>query len=141
MSIHQPAAILQEQARIHAAPVLRRNRHQRSFDLHPAVHVMLAGAWLLFVAILCAAFMGQDLVVPTAINVIGVVGLFLVPALWSRVLPDDGLPRQSWDEFLAEGVETYTGYLPTREALAQIFILPAMLLGLASVMVMIKLTL
>jgi hypothetical protein len=141
MSIHQPAASLQEKARIHAAPALRRKRHHRTFDLHPAVHVMLAGAWLLFVGMLCAAFMARDLVIPTAINAIGVVGLFLVPALWARVVPDDGLARQGWDEFLAEGVETYTGYLPTREALAQIFILPVLLLGLAGIMVMIKLSL
>jgi hypothetical protein len=141
MSVHHPAQALEQKAVLHAAPTLRPNRHRRTFDLHPAVHVMIAGAWLLFVGILCTAFMGDNLVIPTAINVIGVVALFLVPALWARVVPDDGLPRQSWEEFLREGVETYTGPLATRDALAQIFTLPILLIALASVMVVIKLTL
>jgi len=141
MSIHQPAHILEQHARIIPAPALRRNRKDRAFGLHPAVHLMLAGIYMSFVFLLSIAFMGQDLVIPFAINIIGVTSLFLTPALWARVFPDNGGRRQSWSEFMAEGVETYTGYLPTREALAQIFILPVLLLALAGVMVVIKLTL
>jgi hypothetical protein len=85
--------------------------------------------------------MGRDLVIPLGINIVGVSALFLVPGLWARVLPDNGGPRPSWSEFMAAGVETNTGRLATREALAQIFILPVLLLSLAAVMVVIKLTL
>jgi hypothetical protein len=141
MSIHIPAAILEEKARIVAPPMLRRNRQDRAFDLHPAVHLMLAGIYMSFVALLSVAFMGQDLAIPFAINIIGVTLLFLVPGLWARVFPDNGGRRQSWSEFLSEGVETYTGHLASREALAQIFILPVLLLGLAAVMVAIRLSL
>ena len=141
MSIHIPAAVLEEKARIVAPPALRSNRQERTFDLHPAVHLMLAGAWMSFVLILSAAFMGRDLVIPLAINIIGVSALFLVPGLWARVAPDSGGRFPSWSEFLEEGVETNTGHLPTKEALAQIFILPVLLLSLATVMVAIKLTL
>jgi hypothetical protein len=140
MAVHHPVEVIESKARIVAPPQLRRNRHARTFDLHPAVHLALAGIWLLFVGILSTAFMGPDLLIPTAINVIGVTALFLVPGLWARVTPDDGLPRQSFAEFLREGVETYTGPLATRDALAQIFTLPLLLLGLASAMVIIKLT-
>jgi hypothetical protein len=141
MSIHIPAAAIEEKARIVAAPALRRNRQDRAFDLHPAVHLMLAGLYMAFVMLLSIAFMGPDLVIPFAINIIGVTSLFLVPGLWARVFPNNGGRRQSWSEFMAEGVQTYTGFLPTRDALAQIFILPALLLSLAGVMVVIKLTL
>jgi hypothetical protein len=141
MSIHQPARILEQHARIVAPPALRRNRQDRAFDLHPAVHLMIAGIWMTFVLMLSTAFMGPDLIIPLGINIIGVTALFVVPGLWSRVVPDDGGRRQSWSEFMAEGVETYTGHLKTKEALAQIFILPVLLLGLAMVMVAIKLTL
>ena len=140
MSIHIPAAALEEKARIVAPPALRRNRQDRAFDLHPAVHLMLAGAWMGFVLILSAAFMGKDLVIPLAINIIGVTSLFLVPGLWARVAPDNGGRRQSWSEFMAEGVDTITGHMKTKEVLAQIFILPVMLLSLACVMVAIKFT-
>jgi hypothetical protein len=138
MSIHQPIHALQARARIVPAPTLLRNRHERAFDLHPAVHLMVIGAWMSFIAILCTAFMGPDLVVPAAICIIGAASLFITPALWARVKGDDGLPRQSWAEFKAEGVETYTGHLSGNEVLAQILILPALLLGLAMVMVVIK---
>jgi hypothetical protein len=141
MSIHLSAAALEQQASIVAPPALRRNRQERAFDLHPAVHLMLAGIYMSFVALLSVAFMGRDLVIPFAINIIGVISLFLVPGLWARVFPDTGGRRQSWSEFTSQGVETYTGHLATREALAQIFILPALLLALATVMVAIKLTL
>jgi hypothetical protein len=141
MSIHIPAAVLEKKARIVAPPALRRNRQERTFDLHPAVHLMLAGAWMSFVVILSAAFMGPDLVIPLGINIIGVSALFVVPGLWARVRPDHGSRRPSWSEFMAEGVETNTGHLETKEALAQIFILPVLLLSLATVMVAIKLTL
>jgi hypothetical protein len=141
MSIHIPAAVLEDKARIVAPPVLRRNRQDRAFDLHPGVHLMLAGLYMSFVALLSVAFMGQDLVIPFAINIIGVTSLFLVPGLWARVFPDNGGRRQSWSEFMAEGVQTNTGHLHTKEALAQIFILPVLLLSLATIMVAIKLTL
>jgi hypothetical protein len=141
MSIHQPAALLAEKARIVSPPALRRNRHQRTFDLHPGVHAMVIGAWVSFVGILCMAFMGPDLVVPTGIFFIGVAALFLTPGLWARVKGDDGLPRQSWGEFMSEGVETNTGHLTGGEAMAQIMILPALLVGLALVMAVIKMPL
>jgi hypothetical protein len=141
MSVHIPAAAIEEKARIVAPPALRRNRQERAFDLHPAVHLMLAGAWMSFVLLLSFAFMGRDLVIPLAINIIGVTALFLVPGLWARVFPDNGGRRPSWSEFMAEGVDTYTGHMKTKEVLAQTFILPAMLLSLAGVMVAIKLTL
>jgi hypothetical protein len=141
MTIHHPAEILVEKARIVPAPALRRNRHERAFDLHPGVHFMVIGAWMGFIAILLAAFMGPDLVVPAGICILGAASLFVTPGLWARVKGDDGLPRQSWSEFMSEGVETYTGHLKSKEALAQIMILPALLIGLALFMAAVKLSL
>jgi hypothetical protein len=139
MAVHQTPQQLAAKAVIVSAP--RPNRGVRTFDLHPAVHLIVAGAWLAFVAILCAAFWASDLAVPAAIFVIGVIALFATPAMWARVQPQDGLRKPSWAEFRREGVDCHTGHLTSGEALAQILILPAMLLGLAAVMAAIKLTL
>ena len=139
MSIHIPAEQLQDQAHVIAAP-LRRNRGARPFDLHPAIHVAVAGAYLAFVGILAIAFMGPELVVPAAIFIVGVVALFLTPALWARVVPDEGLPLQSWSEFLREGVDTITGRLTAGQALAQILTLPVLVVGLAAAMAVIRAT-
>lgn len=139
MSTHIPAEQLQDHARIVAAP-LRRNRGERVFDLHPAIHAAVAGAYLAFVGILAAAFMGPELIVPTAIFIVGIVALFATPAFWARVVPDDGLPRQSWGEFLREGVDTITGRLTAGEALGQILTLPVLIVGLAAAMAAIHAT-
>ena len=145
MSVHQPIAKFKEEIRVAsvtpvAAP-LRRNRGERVFDLHPAVHFMLLGTYLAFAGILCVTFMGKDLVVPAAIVGIGIVALFLTPGLWARVVPDDGAPKQSWAEFLQEGVDCITGRLTACQALAQIMVLPVLMLGVAFVFAVVKATL
>ncbi len=140
MSVHQPGALFKEAIR-HAELPVRRNRGERTFELHPAVHAMVIGAYLLFAGILCAAFMGKDLVIPAAIFAVGIASLFVTPALWARVRPDDGLRKQSWDEFMSEGVECITGRLTGGQALAQILTLPALMVGLALVFAIIKATL
>jgi len=138
MSNHIPAQMLKQQARIVATPVSRRNRGERVFDIHPAIHLGLGAAYLAFVGILATAFMGPDLIVPTAIFVIGVIALLATPALWARIVPTDGLRKPSFGEFLREGVDTITGRLTAGEALAQILVLPALMVALAGVMALIK---
>ena len=91
-----------------------------------------------FVAILAGAFMAPEMVIPAAILLVSVVALFLTPALWARVVPDDGLRRQSWSEFLREGVDTITGPLTAGQALAQILTLPVLIVALALAMVTIR---
>lgn len=139
MSIHQPVAALQKKATV--VPVARPNRGERAFDIHPAVHAMLLGSYLAFAGILMTAFMGDDLKVAAGIIVIGILSLFITPAWWSRVVPDDGARKQSWAEFLQEGVECITGKLTAGQALAQIMVLPALMVGLAMVFALIKATL
>ena len=132
MTVHQPAALFQEQ-NVAAPGPLRRNRGERAFDLHPGVHAMVIACWSTFVAVLAATFMGPDLVVPAGILAVSVVALFLTPGLWGRVRPDDGAPKQSWGEFLEEGVDCLTGRLTAGQALAQIMVLPALLTAMAFV--------
>jgi hypothetical protein len=136
MTVHQPILQFQEAVRPVASP-LRLNRGKRVFDLHPAVHFALLGTYLAFAAILLAAFMGKDLIVPAAIVVLGIVSLFLTPGLWARVAGDD-LRKQSWAEFLQEGVDCITGHLTARQALAQIMVLPALMVGLAAVFAVVR---
>lgn len=141
MAVHQPLAVLREQADVVAAPQgLRRRRTPRPFDLHPAVHAMVIGTWFAFVGILSATFMGPDLMIPAAIFVIGVAALFVTPGLWNRVAAQPGR-RQSWSEFKADGVDCHTGHLTANEAMAQILILPGMILGLALFFAVLKTTL
>ena len=144
MTAHQPFAQLQEDFRVaslHATPPLRRNRGERTFDIHPGVHAILIGTYFAFAAILLTAFMGKDLVVPAAIVLIGIASLFVTPGLWARVATDDGLRKQSWAEFMQEGIDCITGRLTAGQALAQILVLPGLMVGLALVFAVVKATL
>jgi hypothetical protein len=95
MTVHQPIARFAEQVRPVASP-LRRNRGERTFELHPVVHGMIVAAYVAFAGILGTAFMGPDLIVPMAIVFVSIAALFTTPGLWARVDPDDGLRKQSW---------------------------------------------
>jgi Flp pilus assembly protein TadB len=119
MSVHIPTEQLQQRAEIVGWPALGRNRADHVFDLHPAVHVGLAALYLAFAGILTTAFMAREMIVPAVIVFVGIVGLLGTPALWARVVPDDGTRKQSWAEFLHERVETITGRLTAGQALAQ----------------------
>ena len=138
MSVHQPSEQFAK-AMNEAAP--RRNRGEHAFDLPPAVHAITAGAYLTFAGVLCATFMGPDLVLPAAIFMVGIASLFVTPGLWARIQPRDGLRKQSWTEFLEEGVECLTGKLTAGQALAQILVLPGLIVSLAFVFAVIKATL
>ena len=142
MSIHISAAEIEARARIVAAPTaaapLAPNRGRRVFDIHPAVHGLTIAAYALFATILCATFMAPGMIVPAAVVAVSVVALFLTPGLWARVVPDDGKPRQSWAEFMDEGVDTITGRLTAAQAMAQILTLPALVVLLAIAMAVIK---
>jgi hypothetical protein len=138
MTVHQPSALFEAQE---AESTVRRNRGERPFELHPAIHLMTIGAYATFVGTLAVTFMGPDLVVASGILLISVVALFGTPALWARIVPDDGVAKQSWKEFLQEGVECATGRLAASAAIAQILVLPALIVCLGFVFVIIKATL
>ncbi len=140
MTVHHPIAAFEDKARIVAAPTLR-NRGVRTFELHPAIHAMVIGAYFAFAGILSAAFMSKGLAIPAVIFAVGIASLFVTPALWARVQPKDDLPRQSWAEFRHEGVDCHTGALTSGQALAQIMLLPGLMVGLALVFAIIKATL
>jgi hypothetical protein len=138
VSVRIPPGTIEARARIVAAPENAPRRAARAFDLHPGVHGLVIGAYASFGTILCTAFMAPEMAIPAAIVAISIVALFLVPGLWARVVPDDGRPRQSWAEFMSEGVDTNTGRLTAGEAMAQILTLPALVLLLAIVMAVIQ---
>jgi hypothetical protein len=141
MSNHIPAARIEAKARIVSAPAarpVRNNRGARVFDIHPGVHLITIGAYAAFAGILLAAFTAPAMIVPAAIVVISIAALFLTPALWAGVVPGDGLRKQSWAEFMHEGVECLTGKLTAGQALAQILTLPLLVVGLALAMAIIK---
>lgn len=96
----------------------------RTFGLPAALFVMTVAAYFAFLGIMTAAFGGDGLVIPMAICVVYVVMAFGVPALWTRIGPNDGAQRMSWAAFQGRGVMTHNGPVSAGAAIAQVLILP-----------------
>ncbi|MFN2259180.1 MAG: hypothetical protein ABR601_05005 [Parasphingopyxis sp.] len=129
MAVHLTHTQIQARgAGLVAPPALRPNRAPRAWDLHPAVHLMVAAAFFAFVGILGAATMDQGLVVPFAIFIAFLASFFAVPWIFARVAQQgEQAPFQSWQEFLREGIDTASGHLDGREILIQVLTFPALL--------------
>jgi len=113
-------------AEIVAPPALP-NRVERSFDLHPALHVGVFGGFAIYLGMMWAAFGEHALLIPFAIFFVFLAAFFVVPAMWAKVEARTG-PFASWADFQREGFTCETGHLTARETIAQVLIMPAMLL-------------
>jgi hypothetical protein len=114
-------------ATIVPAPAARPNRTDRVFDLHPALHIATFGGFGVYVAIMWAAFGQKDLLISFAVFAVFIAAFFFVPAAWARIDVRTG-PFASWNDFMREGFDCLTGHLTARETIAQVLIMPAMLL-------------
>lgn len=114
------------------AAIGHNKRAPHVFDLHPALHVAVFGGFAVYLAIMWAAFADPGLAIPFVIFGFFLAAFFVVPAQWARMAPDAG-PRASWADFRREGLDTGSGHLTANAALAQVIIMPAMLIlwGLA----------
>lgn len=139
MTRHQPHAQFAA-ARLLAAPPVAAVpvRAQRTFGFHPVLHMMVFGAFASFLAILGATFMTAQLILPFAIFAIFLVMAFVVPALWARIADPQEAVFQSWSEFLEQGIQTGSGHLTGREAIAQVMTLLVLMNGWAVAVAVIK---
>jgi Flp pilus assembly protein TadB len=134
MTYQQPAAAFQVAELMN----VRRNRAERVFDLHPALHVALFGGFAAFLAILAVGLMTRELIIPMAICFAFVLAAFVTPALWAKLQPQQSGRLPNWSEFMEEGVDTATGRLSGGAAIVQVLILPALLTLWALAIVTIK---
>jgi hypothetical protein len=105
------------------------NRAERTFGLHPALFAATIGAYLAFLAIMAATFMNPNLLIPFAIFVAYIVMAFGVPALWSNVVGRPVGRFQSWAEFRSEGMDIHTGHVTSGAAIAQVLVLPGLIVA------------
>ncbi|RVT90821.1 hypothetical protein [Sphingomonas crocodyli] len=131
------------QAQLHAAAHVARHSGQhapRTFDLPPVLHVATFGAYFAFLGFMGAAFMNAELFIPFAIFGTFIAMAFLVPGMWAKIAPRAPGRHQSWDEFMHEGIVCATGRLKGREAIAQVMVLPILIVAWSAAILIIKLT-
>jgi hypothetical protein len=109
--------------------IVRRNRADRAFDLHPAMFAATVGAYFLFLAIMGLTFMNGELWLPFAVFVAYIAMAFGVPALWARMVEPREGRFASWSEFMAEGLDTGSGWLNGKAVVAQVMTLPVLIVG------------
>ena len=115
-------------------PALRRNLAERSFGLHPALFVATISAYVAFLGIMTTVFVSPELVVPFAICFVYVAMAFGTPAMWARISPRPEGRYQSWAESREEGLKIATGRISSGGAIAQVLVLPVLIVGWALAM-------
>jgi hypothetical protein len=133
MSVHYSESALREVASCAPASAGPRlsNRAERTFGLHPALFVATIGSYFAFLAIMAAAFMNPNLLIPFAICVAYLVMYSGVPGLWAKVVGRPVGRFQSWAEFRSEGMDILTGNISSGGAIAQVLVLPILVVGFA----------
>lgn len=101
----------------------------RSFGFPPALHIGLGGVFLAFLAILGFGLAAPALLIPIAICMLFTVAIFAVPALWVGMKPDNPVKSPRWAEFQLRGVMTATGRCSANAAIAQMYVVPLVVLG------------
>ena len=127
MSYRSRTAMLQDAVISATPPIARRQHAERTFGLHPLLFAGTIACYLLFLGILGAAFMVPALAIPFVIFVAYIAMAFGVPAMWARIAPRELGRPQSWFEFRDEGMIIETGHIDSGSAIAQVLVLPGLL--------------
>ena len=99
------------------------------FGLPPALFAGTIGCYFAFVGLMAATFKSPELAIPFVICAVYIVMAFGVPGLWQRIAGPEKGRFQSWAEFMDEGIETGTGRTGAGGAVAQVMILPVLILA------------
>ncbi|MFC4294415.1 hypothetical protein ACFO0A_05005 [Novosphingobium tardum] len=127
---------LADVARIVDAPT-RNTPVDRNFGMPTRLYGITVGSYLAFFGVMAAGFQTRQLAIPMVIFTLYVVMAFGVPALWTRMQPDNPGAPQTWREFRRRGMQTGTGPIGAGDAIVQVLLLPVLVLfwGIAVVAV------
>lgn len=120
-----------EQLAAHAEIVTAPRGHEtvvdRTFGLPRRLYVATVALYLGFVLTLGIGFGNPEMAIPVAIFVVFILAGFGVPALWTRIGPDDASRPLSWGRFTEDGIMTLTGRVAAPHAAAQVLVLPVLI--------------
>jgi hypothetical protein len=126
MSRQVATATLIETASVSDA--LPRTRVDRTLGLPTGLYIATAACYFGFLLVLSLALMEPQLAIPMAICVIFVAMFGGVVAKWVRMDPPNSSQPLGWGRFQLDGIVTHTGRVTARDAMAQVLILPVLIL-------------
>ena len=127
-------AIVHDRLQVATAPG---HEVDRSFELPPVAYKLTVGLYLGFLAVMTVGFGNPGLAIPMAIFGIFIVAGFGLPAIWTKMQPANRSEPLGWGKFANDGIATHTGRLSAGEAMAQVLVLPVLIVcwGLAVVVI------
>lgn len=128
---HYSKTEIEEVGALIQAAELRPKTAERPFGLHPALFIATIGGYFAFIGVMMIAFGAPEMAVPFAVCLAYIAMAFGTPALWGKIQPRGEGRYQSWGEFRAFGLDTATGRISSGGAIAQVLVLPVLLLGFA----------
>ena len=116
-------------ADIHAAPPIpgRNVAVDRTFEMPVRLYASMVTLCLGFVAVTALGFGNANLIIPMAVFSVFIAGFFAIPAIWTRLAPDNPVKHRKWDEFRRAGIHTNAGHNTAAEASIQVLLLPVLL--------------
>ena len=134
MSVRIDPQLLHADASI-VAPPAQRACEDRTFGLPWGLHAAYFGMFLAYLGIMGLGFPHPEMVLPMAIFVIFTAAFYVVPMLWAVMQPANSSRAMSIGELLARGIAVETGHSSGGAAIAQVLVLPVLILlwGLAVV--------
>lgn len=131
MTARQTSAVLLARDEIVAPPAARACQ-DRTFEIPTVLYLATAALFLAFVGVLSFAFRSPEMAVPFGVFVAFILAFFTVPALWTRITPEENMSKAlGWNELLDKGIETGTGHATGREAAVLVLLLPSAVMGWA----------
>lgn len=111
------------------SPNLRQGLETRHFDLPVSLHAAYFGLVLVYLGLMAFGFRSPGMVLPIAICLLFTAAFYVVPAMWSLMGPVHGDRPPSLTALLGEGIQTHTGWCRGSDAVAQVLILPVLILA------------
>jgi hypothetical protein len=108
-----------------------------SFELPGGVYLASLVCFLTFLATMVIGFGNPELGIPMAIFGVFFAGFYGIPVLFVKESPAATNKALTWGQFKSRGIMTLTGRLPAHEALAQVLVLPVLIVlwGMACVVI------
>jgi hypothetical protein len=129
MTKHMPAAMFEQDSIVAITSVTPDKAEPAGhvFDLPPVLHGLTVACYFGFLGIMAAAFGNREMILPFVVFFFFVAMGFAVPAQWARMAPSYGrLP--TWADFRRTGIDCATGRLSSGSAIAQVMMLPVLIL-------------
>ncbi|GAA4053252.1 hypothetical protein [Parerythrobacter jejuensis] len=107
-------------------PAIKRGEFDQTFGLPGGLYAASLGCFVAFLATMIVGFGNPELGIPMAIFGVFFAGFYGIPVLMVEEAPDESNKALTWGQFKARGIDTLTGRLPAGEAIAQMMVLPVL---------------